>query len=265
MKDIITSKQNNIIKYTKSLQQKNIRDKEGRFFVEGYRIVKDAIDSDFDIEYIIFNENMTNDAEKLFSEIKDKLTYYIVSDGVFSDISDTKTPQGVLAVVNKKEYSLKDIIDKSNGMMVLLENIQDPGNMGTIIRTSDAAGADGIIGSKGSVDIYNPKVLRSTMGSIFHLPVVMVENFLECIDMLKSDQYNIFASHLKGSLNHFQADMKGKVGIIIGNEANGISDEVSEKCMLIKIPMMGRAESLNASVSAGILIYEYVRQRKNIN
>ena len=260
MKDIITSSDNTIIKHVRALSQKNSRDKFEQFFVEGYRIVKDAFDNGCTFKYLLVSDNIADNIKEFLNEIEN-IPLYTIKDSLFKQISDTDTPQGILAVLNKKEYNLENILDSNENFLVLLENIQDPGNMGTIIRTADAAGVRGVIVSKGCVDIYNPKVLRSTMGSIFHLSIIKVDDFDGYIDKLKQNEYNLFGAHLKGITNYFEVDMKGKVGIIIGNEANGITDDIAQKCKLIKIPMFGSTESLNASVSAGVIMYEYVRQK----
>lgn len=178
-------------------------------------------------------------------------------------------------------YSLRDIIDNLGNIsensniscnisynittnIVILDSIQDPGNMGTIIRTADAAGFRGIIISKGCVDPYNPKVLRTTMGSIFHIPLHLCDNLKKTLTEIKASNIRIYATHLKGSKNYYETDMTGNVAIIIGNEANGISNESQLMAdELIRIPMPGKAESLNASVAAGLLMYESLRQRAN--
>ena len=153
-------------------------------------------------------------------------------------------------------------INKKNHFFILLERISDPGNLGTLIRTADAAGADCVFLSKGCVDLYNSKVIRSSMGSIFHLPVVINSEFDVLIENLKSKNINILAAHLKGKKTLYDINLTNGIGILIGNEANGLSDEISEKSTeLIKIPMPGNAESMNVSVAGSIFIYEAVRQR----
>lgn len=144
-------------------------------------------------------------------------------------------------------------------LYILLENIQDPGNMGTIIRTADAADADGVFLSKGCVDIYNPKAVRSTMGSIFHLPIFTDVDLKELVNKINVETV---AAHLKGDKTPYDINMKKGIAIMIGNEGNGLSNELSEKAdNLVKIPMPGKAESMNAGVAASIMIYEAVRQR----
>lgn len=230
-----------------------------------------------DIEHIIVSREMEKDTEisRLITMGREKAKEIIaVSQNVLNEISDTTTPQGILAVVKMKKYSLEDIVPEENDNLcdnikenpcrhyVILDGIQDPGNMGTIIRTADAAGFNGVIVSKGCVDLYNPKVLRSTMGSVFHIPVYFSDDLAETLDKLKSRAVKIYASHLNATKNYYEVDMTRNAAIIIGSEANGISDiSVEMADELIKIPMPGKAESLNASVAAGLLMYETIRQR----
>ncbi|MCX7708652.1 MAG: 23S rRNA (guanosine(2251)-2'-O)-methyltransferase RlmB [Clostridia bacterium] len=265
---LITSNQNPIVKEIKSLKEKKIREEKRQFFIEGIRFVEEALKEDCDISSIVVSERFpqTKGAEFLLNGIHQAgVKYHMLSDKIFREISDTENPQGILAVIKMKEVRVENVLQQQ-GLFILLESIQDPGNMGTIIRTADAAGVNGIILSKGCVDIYNPKVLRSTMGSIFHVPVCQTENFEDTLQILKEKGIKILAAHLKGQTNYFDQDMKDRVAIIIGNEANGISDEVAALAdVLVRIPMPGKAESLNASIAAGLLIYETVRQQTHNN
>ena len=240
----IQSEKNKIIKEINSLKQKKNRDKLGLYVLEGERLVSEAINS---AVYIVTAESYKG------SIVSD----YQVSDALYSKISDTVSPQGILAVCKIEEPNLN--LDKKNPLYILLENIQDPGNMGTIIRTADAAGADAVFLSKGCVDIYNPKVVRSTMGSIFHLPIY---RNIVLTELIKSINITTVAAHLKGDKTPYDMDMRNGIAILIGNEGNGLTDELSQLCdNLVKIPMKGKAESMNAGVAAAIMIYEAVRQR----
>lgn len=240
----IQSDKNKIIKEINSLKLRKNRDKLGFFLLEGERLINEAQDS---INYVVASESYKGDIK----------SDYVVSDSMFQKISDTVNPQGILAVCNIKKHTFTN--NAQNPLYILLENIQDPGNMGTIIRTADAAGADGIFLSKGCVDIYNPKVVRSTMGSIFHLPIYTDVDLME---LLSEINVTSIAAHLKGTKTPYDIDMKKGAAIIIGNEGNGISDELSKKAdNLVKIPMPGKAESMNAGVAAAIMIYEALRQK----
>ena len=205
------------------------------------------------------NSKMSNG---LFDTLKEYDTEkFIVPDKLFSEISDTENPQGILAVLKIETHSI-DEIKLRNNFILVLDSIQDPGNLGTIIRTADAAGVDGVVLSRGCVDLYNPKVLRATMGSIYHVPVYYNEDINNTVKVLKQNGSTVYAAHLDGINNYFDMDMKRKIVIIIGNEANGISEEVVRIAdHLVKIPIIGSSESLNAAIAASLIMYEAVRQR----
>ncbi len=262
--NIITSGQNPVVKEIKTLANKKYREEKKLYFIEGIRFIEEAFKENVHIEKILISEKLASNkgGEEVLAKINASgCNTYMLNEKLFKEISETENPQGVLAVLKTRQYGFSDII-RENNFLLILESIQDPGNMGTIIRTADAAGVTGIVMSKGCVDIYNPKVLRSTMGSIFRVPIYMSEDLRETIDSIKLRGMKVYAAHLKGRLNYFEADLKGNTAVIIGNEANGISD-MAAGCSdeLLKIPMFGTIESLNASVAASILMYEAVRQR----
>lgn len=250
---IIESNQNKIIKEVNSLKAKKERDKTGLFILEGKRLV-DEIPNSWEIKYLLKAESYSEDIN--FENV------YTVKDSLFEKISETVNPQGILAVCHIKEFDVTNVDYSNSPFFVVLENVTDPGNMGTLIRTADAAGADGIFLSKGCVDIYNPKVIRATMGSIFHLPIYRNLNLMDLMEDFKNNNVKTLAAHLKGTSTPYKVDMITACAVIIGNEANGLSDEISEMASdLVKIPMPGKAESMNAGIAGGILIYEAVRQR----
>jgi TrmH family RNA methyltransferase len=191
----------------------------------------------------------------------------ILSDSVFAAVSQTKSPQGLMAVVKVCRYTLEDIISRSteDKSYLILESIQDPGNLGTIMRTAEAAGISGVIIGGESCDMYNPKVVRSTMGAIFRVPFIYTDNLVETINQLKAQGVTVYGAHLKGT-NLYAEAFDGPVAFLIGNEGNGLSEEVSVTATrLIKIPMAGKVESLNAATSAALLSYEVYRQRLGKN
>ncbi len=250
---IIESNQNKIIKEVNALKAKKERDKTGLFILEGKRLV-DEIPNSWEIKYLLKAES--------YSENINFENVYTVKDSLFEKISETVNPQGILAVCHIKEFDVTNVDYSNSPFFVVLENVTDPGNMGTLIRTADAAGADGIFLSKGCVDIYNPKVIRATMGSIFHLPIYRNLNLIDLMEDFKDNNVKTLAAHLKGTSTLYKVDMTTACAVIIGNEANGLSDEISEMASdLVKIPMPGKAESMNAGIAGGILIYEAVRQR----
>ena len=247
---VITSTSNEQIKKLIQLKEKSkVRKTTGTFTVEGKKMFVEIPAEDLVSVYV--SETFLKENGEL---VKDK-KYQIVSDQVFKKISDTVTPQGIVAVVKQKSYSIDYIIEKRNkekSCIVVLDRLQDPGNMGTIVRTGEAAGISGIIMSKDSADIYNPKVIRSTMGSIFRGPFSIV-------DTLKDNGITTYAAHLKGELYN-SGSLTKDCALLIGNEARGLSEEISTKAdKLIKIPMHGKVESLNAAVATAILMYEAAR------
>lgn len=262
----ITSGQNPVVKEIKALSNRKYREEKKLYFIEGIRFVEEAFKENAQIDKILISEKLASvkGGEELLAKINvSGYGTYMLNEKLFKEISETESPQGVLAVIKTRQYDFSDIMGDNN-FILILESIQDPGNMGTIIRTADAAGITGIVMSKGCVDIYNPKVLRSTMGSIFRVPIYMSGDLRETMNCIKKKGIKVYAAHLKGEINYFKADFKGNIAVVIGNEANGISDMAAE-CSdeLLKIPMSGRIESLNASVAASVLMYEAVRQRIN--
>lgn len=260
---VITSSQNPVIKEIRAMKLKKHRDAAGRFFIEGVRFVREALQEQVSIERVLVSAQLAGvrGGTELMADMEAQgLELYSVDDKIFREISDTETPQGVLAVLKKQCYSLEQLADAT--FLVVLEDIQDPGNLGTLIRTADAAGASGVLLSRGCADLYNPKVLRSTMGSLFHIPIVTGLDLLQAVPLLQKAGVQFLAAHLDGQVPYFHVDMQGKTAILIGNEANGLSTEISGLAdTLVRIPMPGRAESLNASVAGAVLIYELVRQR----
>lgn len=256
---LIESKQNKIVKYILSLQNKKNRDQFKTFITEGEKFISE-IPNNWEIDFYAVSETYANSND--IRKFKDRARLYILKDSIFNSVSDTVNPQGILAVCMQKEYTKEMLLNNKNAFIIILEEINDPGNLGTIIRTADAAGADGVIISKGSADIYNPKVIRASAGSVFNIPFVCDIDLNEFIPLLKEKQIKTYAAHLKGEKYPYDMDFKKGVALLIGNEARGLSDETAEKAgTLVKLPIQGRAESLNASIAGGILIYEAVRQR----
>lgn len=254
---VITSTSNEQIKKLIQLKEKSkVRKTTGTFTVEGKKMFVEIPAEDLVSVYV--SETFLKENGEL---VKDK-KYQIVSDQVFKKISDTVTPQGIVAVVKQKSYSIDYIIEKRNkekSCIVVLDRLQDPGNMGTIVRTGEAAGISGIIMSKDSADIYNPKVIRSTMGSIFRVPFAIVDDLAAAVDTLKDNGITTYAAHLKGELYN-SGSLTKDCALLIGNEARGLSEKISAKAdKLIKIPMHGKVESLNAAIATAILMYEAAR------
>jgi len=258
---IITSKDNEIIKNVRKLKEKKYRDLNNEYIVEGVKMIKEAILEEAKIKLIVVCEENANSGaidKKLLYEIA-KYECIYVSKKVFDLISDVQTPQGMLAVIEKENS--EDKIDFTEDVIVVLDGIQDPGNLGTILRTIDSVGLKQVIVSKETADSYNPKVVRSTMGAIFRVKVIESNNLLDTLKNMKKHKYKIMATSLETDHSIYDVDYNKKV-IVIGNEANGVSKEILEYAdEKIKIPMIGKTESLNASVATAVILYEYVRNK----
>lgn len=257
----ISSKDNNIIKHIKKLKEKKYRDEFNEFIIEGIKILKEAIAEKAKIKKIIFCESFIqkNDIDEIKNTNVSEDNIICVSDSIFKIITDVGTPQGVLAVIEKsKKISFQELNDE---IFIALDDLQDPGNLGTILRTADSANIKNIIVSKGTVDAYSSKVVRSTMGAIFRINVIECENFEKSLEILKDKGYNIIVTSLDAKETIYNVNYQSSV-IVIGNEANGVSKQIQNLAnKKVIIPMLGKTESLNASVAAGIIIYEYVRQK----
>ncbi|EGT4139355.1 RNA methyltransferase [Clostridium perfringens] len=251
----IKSKNNNLFKEIKKLKEKKHRIKSNKYLIEGLRFVEEAIKSKVSIDSIIFTESFKEKNPDLFLKINENIKLIQMNETLLKQLCSTENPQGIVGVINMQNKELK-----SGELVVLVDKVQDPGNMGTIIRTAHAAGAAGIVMTKGTVDIYNDKTLRSTMGSIFYIPIVE-DNSLDFVKSLKKEGYKLVVSSLQGKNNFFEENLQGKVMIAVGNEGNGVSDEVYDIADIkVKIPMPGEAESLNVAVATSIMIYEKIRQ-----
>ncbi len=258
---MITSGSNPKVKQLVLLQKKKkLRDELGVFVIEGIRMFKEVPRER--LKEVYTTESFYKKNKDLFEGIKSKIEF--VSNEVFQKISETKTPQGILCVVKRKVYSLDAVVGEESTRIVVLEGLQDPGNVGTIIRTSEAAGVNAILLTKDSVDIYHPKTIRSTMGSLFRVPCIYVEDLMSSILYLKNNGFFIYASHLGGEVCYNDVKYSKKSVLLVGNEGNGLSEESSKGAdTLIKIPMAGDVESLNAAVATTILMYEMYMQRRN--
>lgn len=202
-------------------------------------------------------------SKTMYRDKIEKVPYEIVSDEVFRKMCDTKTPQGILTVLEQFHYREKDIYAGENPLILILESIQDPGNLGTMIRTAEGAGVSGILMDRGTVDIYNPKVIRATMGSVYRMPFYYTDDLRASIERMKTQNIRVFAAHLRGEEFYTKKDYRKGTAFMIGNEGNGLTEETASLAdSYIKIPMGGSVESLNAAVAAALLMYEADRQRR---
>ncbi|GIP54668.1 TrmH family RNA methyltransferase [Paenibacillus vini] len=259
----ILSPQNPRVKEWAGLLEKKQRDKQGKFLIEGIHLVQEALEARADIECVCYEAEagIPGELAEAASAGLD-VEWIAVSEAVIGKCSDTKTPQPVFAVVRKAGGALQPLLDTAGGLVVVLDGVQDPGNVGTIIRTADAVGADGVIVGAGCADIYGPKVLRATMGSLFHLPVVHGK-LGELLPQAKARGIRLAGTSLQAAVNCYAYDFTGPVWLMFGSEGSGLSPEVRDLMDdgLI-IPMRGRAESLNVAMAASVLLYEALRQRE---
>ena len=256
---IISSKDNEIIKNIRKLKEKKYRDLENSYIIEGIKLIKEAIEEKAVIKQIVMCEEFSDeeiDKDTMFEIARQNLVY--VTKNVFNAITDVKTPQGIIAVVEKKH---NEDANYKEDIIIALDDIQDPGNLGTILRTVDSANLKQVIVSKNTVDVYNPKVVRSTMGAIFRINIVEADNLKKELENARSYGYKVMVTSLNAKKNIYEAEYNKKV-IVIGNEANGVSKEIQDMAdEKVIIPMLGKTESLNASVATSIMVYEYVRRK----
>ena len=254
----VSSTSNEKYKHIKSLLNKKSRETHHEYTVEGIKSVRDAISAEQNITFIVVSD-------KFYEEIKfnypSDTQLIVISDNIFAPLCDTKTPQGILAVIKMPEIA--DYVPKKDGKYIYCDDVRDPGNIGTIIRTAEAAGFDAVMLSPDCVDIYSPKVVRASMGSYFNIKIVPDIGYTK-LEEYKNAGMNLLAGALSNnSKDYAEADYSSPCMIVVGNEANGVSDDVLRLCNCVKIPIYGQAESLNVSVAAGILIYELIKNEKN--
>lgn len=269
---MITSATNKKIKNVSALLSRTKeRRKQKLYVVEGIKMFLEAPQDMLKELYI---------EETLFQSIKDQtadedlikkwnalsMEYEVVSTDVFRKMSDTQTPQGIMCIMQMPDYSFEKMMREKTDtdLYLILEDIQDPGNLGTMLRAGEGAGISGLIMSRNTVDIFNPKTIRATMGSIYRIPFCYVEDLSESINAMKKQNIDVYAAHLQGKAAYDQFEYKQSVAFMIGNEGNGLKDETAKLATAyLKIPMLGKVESLNAAIAATLLMYETARQRRN--
>lgn len=257
---MITSTSNPQVKRLLQLQKKSkARNEEHVFVVEGLRMFVEVPKER--VEKVYVSETFYN--KKKHALKWEEFPLEILSDSVFKHVSDTQTPQGVLCIVKQKEHDIATLLSIENPHFMVLDNLQDPGNLGTIVRTAEGAGVNAVFMSKDCVDIYNPKTIRSTMGSIYRIPTIYIEDTVQLLELFKEKGIKSYAAHLDGKNSYDKEDYRTGTAILIGNEGNGLRDEVSNKADIwVRIPMEGQVESLNAAIAASVLMFEVARQRR---
>ncbi len=247
--ELLSSLKNPKVLSWKALKDKKGRDSQNAFLVEGVRIVQEALSSSFEVQALLLREDYQPDYR-----LPADIPLYILPDHVFQSVCDTKTPQGIAAVLTRRTR------EADGPRLLALDGVQDPGNVGTIIRTADAAGFTGVLFSPECADLFSPKVLRATMGSIFHLGSSFPASLPDALEKLKKDGFSVLSSQLDGSPFYDRKDVSSSFVLIIGNEGNGVSEAVKAVAThRLCLPMRGGAESLNAAVAAGIMMYDLTR------
>ena len=286
---MISSTTNKQVKFVNALVKKaKTRREEDLFVAEGLRMCSEIPKDRIHTLYISESFSKTKECKTLREGVKH---IELVTDEVFKSLSDTQTPQGILALVKQYHYTLDEVTGKTAkekatasgqdadgsvqnrkkqenrkkpALLMVLETIQDPGNLGTILRAGEGAGVTGVVMDANTTDIYNPKVIRSTMGSVLRMPFVYVEDLHETLQELKNRNIRLFAAHLKGKQAYDLEDYTGDTAFLIGNEGNGLTDETAAMAdTYVRIPMEGSVESLNAAVAASVLMFEAARERRN--
>lgn len=272
---MISSTVNKQVKFVNALVKKaKTRREEDLFVAEGLRMCAEIPKERIRTLYVSESFQKHPEYKTLTKGVRQ---VELVTDEVFRALSDTQTPQGILALVKQYHYTLDEVVGITGEgsaqkagpsgsdakLLMVLETLQDPGNLGTILRAGEGAGVTGIIMDSSTADIYNPKVTRSTMGSVLRVPFVYVDDLKETLSELKRRSIRLYAAHLDGTHNYEQEDYTGNTGFLIGNEAKGLSEETARMAdAYIRIPMMGKVESLNAAVAASVLMFEAARQRR---
>lgn len=261
---MITSSSNTKIKQVIQWQNKaKERRSAGIFLTEGFKMFEEAPRKSIQQIYLT-EEARERIRRKPETEHKlEDVGYETVSKEVFARMSDTRTPQGILCVVTRPGYSLEQLLTAEMPLLMVLENLQDPGNLGTIMRTGEAAGITGVIMNAGTVDLFNPKTIRATMGSVFRVPFLYVDDLPQTVEKLRQEDIRVYAAHLEGKEYYDDISFLGPAAFLVGNEGNGLTQEAASRAdQYLKIPMEGRIESLNAAVAASLLMYEAHRQRR---
>lgn len=261
---MITSTSNQQMKTIVQLNKKSKARRELRaFIVEGIKMFRETPPELLQRVYV--SEQFFENEENCECLAKSGINYELVSNSVFVHISDTNTPQGILAVVRQPVYEFSDLLQGERTRLLVLEDIQDPGNLGTMFRTGEGAGLTGIIMSRETVDLFSPKTVRATMGSIYRMPFYVTEDLHGAIADLHDAGVRTYAAHLRGEKYYDELDLTGATAFLIGNEGNGLKKETADLAdTYLKIPMEGHLESLNAAMAAGILMYEAHRQCRHL-
>jgi len=268
MSELISSAQNQKVKFLRSLYRKKYRKRHNKFILEGRRIIADALKEEADICQIFYSPQFLADQtnKDLIEKLASNTELIQITDSLLEEVADTETPQGIIAIVEQPQFDLNEFLHSENNFFLIVDRIQDPGNLGTIMRTADGAGVDGVFLLKGTVDIYNLKTIRATMGALFRIPIFDIDEPTDLKDVLQTEGIQIIAGDISAEDYYDDLDYCCPTAIIVGNEGSGIRPEVLNLVdHKVKIPLSAGVESLNAAIATGVMLYEVVRQRKSNN
>ncbi len=263
---LITSRQNETVKLLKALAEPHSRKKHGAFLLEGYTLVAEALsDAPQNILLIVLTPSFADTArgkEILANAARNRTSVVLLEQRLFEEVVPSETPQGVLAVLKEPPRAqLQGLSLSETAQVVVLEGVQDPSNVGAIVRIADAVGAAAVLCVKGTADPYAPKAVRASAGSVLHLPVLLVESIAEVITWLRNQGCQIVATVPEGGINLFAAEFSERVAVLVGNEGHGLSAEAKKAAdLLVTVPMFGRTQSLNVAVATAVVLYEIVRR-----
>ena len=262
----LTSRENSIIKRVKQLETKKYRDRFGRFVIESPVWIRESLSVSIETDFVIYSDSYDQyggeEATSLLNVLEENgIDLYRVDDALFGYISGTQTPQGIMAVVAKPDWP-EDVLSRNGSNILVLDRVADPGNLGTMLRTAEAAGFEAVIVLKGSTDPYGGKVSRASAGALMRLPVFFMEDGKELQERMQTCGKKILCTDPLSDNSYFDIDIAENTALVIGNEAKGVSEDIFERAdVTCGIPMNGRTESLNAAVAAAVIMYESVRQR----
>ncbi len=263
---MLTSPQNPHIRLARALAtQRKARQREGKFIIEGVRLVEEALEADADLAVVFFCPPLLvgASAQGLLSRLRERVECLELSEGACRSLSDTVTPQGLLAIARTPQRRLAEVPVGSDALVMAVENLRDPGNLGTIVRSADGAGAAAVVLLADCVDFTNPKVVRATMGSVFHVPIVEERSVGAFGRWAREQGVAVFGASTRGARPCWDVAYPERTAFLVGSEAQGLSAQAEGICgQMVKIPMRGRAESLNAAMAASVLLYEAIRQRR---
>jgi TrmH family RNA methyltransferase len=257
----ILSVHNNRVKQWAALQDRKHRDRENKYLIEGVHLVQEALTYSVPMETLIFSLDR-GVPDDITQHLQDGVELIGVSEAVLAKICDTVSPQAVVAVMHKSKTEMKDILDHHRSLVMVIDGIQDPGNLGTIIRSADAVGASAVVLGRGTVDLLNPKTIRATMGSIYHLPIAECD-LNSILPLAKLQGVQVVSTHVEQAVSCYDADFTKDTWIIVGNEGQGVSVNIAHYAdLFLNIPMPGKAESLNVAMASTVLLFEAMRQRR---